>query len=117
MRMRLVLLVTFTMMVDKLDVLLGVSEKANKLAEFRNDVAKKGLVQTIKDNRTTKAEAEREEALQESGSTGIGFKVADVANKTFEPLKNIFGGLKAVFLGAGWYICTITCVLQSIRES
>ena len=32
--------------------------------EFRNDVAKKGLVQTIKDNRAAKAEAEREEALQ-----------------------------------------------------
>ena len=26
-------------------------------------------------------------------------------NKAFESLKNIFGGLKAVFLGAGWYIC------------
>ena len=30
--------------------------KPNKLAEFRNDVAKKGLVQTIKDNRSAKAE-------------------------------------------------------------
>ena len=71
---------TFTMMVDKLDALLGVSEKANKLAEFRNDVAKKGLVQTIKDNRE-RQEAEREDALQESGSTGIGTKVKNVAGQ------------------------------------
>ena len=61
--------------------MLGVSEKANKLAEFRNDVAKKGLVQTIKDNRGSQRQRQREEALQESGSTGIGTKVVDVVQQ------------------------------------
>jgi len=91
---------TFSMMTGKLDSLLGVSEKANKLAQFRNDVAKKGLVQTIKDNREAKKAEEKEDALEESSGGGIGSKVADVAGKAFEPLKNVFGGLKAVFLGA-----------------
>jgi len=91
---------TFSMMTGKLDSLLGVSEKANKLAQFRNDVAKKGLVQTIKDNREAKKAEEKEDALEESSGGGIGSKISDVAGKAFEPLKNVFGGLKAVFLGA-----------------
>ena len=91
---------TFSMMTGKIDSLLGVSEKANKLAEFRNDVAKKGLVQTIKDNREAKKAAEKDDALEESSGGGIGTKISDVAGKAFEPLKNVFGGLKAVFLGA-----------------
>ena len=108
---------TFTMMVDKLDNLLGVSEKANKLAEFRNDVAKKGLVQTIKDNRAAKAEAEREDALGESDdSKGIGSKIGDVAGKAFEPLKNIFGGLKAVFLGAAGIFVPLLAFFKALEN-
>lgn len=107
---------TFTMMVDKLDALLGVSEKANKLAQFRNDIAKKGLVQTIKDNREAAAAAEKEEALQESGSTGIGTKVADVAGKAFEPLRNIFGGLKAVFLGAAGIFVPLLAFFKALEN-
>jgi len=108
---------TFTMMVDKLDNLLGVSEKANKLAEFRNDVAKKGLVQTIKDNRAAKAEAEREDALGESDdSKGIGSKVSDVAGKAFEPIKNIFGGLKAVFLGAAGIFVPLLAFFKALEN-
>ena len=107
---------TFSMMTGKLDSLLGVSEKANKLAEFRNDVAKKGLVQTIKDNREAKKAAEKEDALEESSGGGIGSKVAGAAGKMFEPLKNIFGGLKAVFLGAAGIFVPLLAFFKALEN-
>jgi len=107
---------TFSMMTGKLDSLLGVSEKANKLAQFRNDVAKKGLVQTIKDNREAKKAEEKEDALEESSGGGIGSKVADVAGKAFEPLKNVFGGLKAVFLGAAGIFVPLLAFFKALEN-
>jgi len=106
----------FSQVTGKLDNLLGVSEKANKLAEFRNDVAKKGLVQTIKDNREAKKAEEKEDALEESSGGGIGTKVADFAGKAFEPIKNIFGGLKAVFLGAAGIFVPLLAFFKALEN-
>jgi hypothetical protein len=92
---------TFSILAGKFDNLLGISEKTNKLAELRNDISKKGLVQTIRDSRERKAEAERESALTESGGEAKGGDAAGgVLGKVFQPIGKMFKAIAGLAKGA-----------------
>lgn len=95
---------TFSILAGKFDNLLGISEKANKLSELRNDISKKGLVQTIRDSRERKAEAERQEALEESGGETKGGGMLDAATgavgKVFQPIGKMFKSIAGLAKGA-----------------
>ena len=94
---------TFSILAGKFDNLLGISEKANKLSELRNDISKKGLVQTIRDSRERKAEAERQDALEESGGEAKG-GMLDAAGgamaKVFQPIGKLFKSIAGLAKGA-----------------
>ena len=94
---------TFSILAGKFDNLLGISEKTNKLAELRNNISEKGLAQTIRDSRARKAEAERQEALEESGGEAKG-GMMDAAGgamaKVFQPIGKLFKSIAGLAKGA-----------------